>query len=149
MLLNLASACNAEDKSVLWGFISRYEPEASAARNPILDSLAGFAVTYYQDFVKPEKRYRAPDETERAAIEALAAGLRALPGDADGEAIQTLVYEVGKAHPFENLRSWFRALYEVLLGQSQGPRMGSFIALYGVAETLILIDKALAGEDLS
>ena len=149
MLLNLASACNAEDKEVLWGFISRYAPEATPEHNSILDALAGFAVTFFQDFVKPEKRYRAPSETERAAIVALAAGLRALPGDADGETIQTLVYEVGKAHPFENLRDWFRALYEVLLGQSRGPRMGSFIALYGVAETLALIGKALAGEDPS
>ncbi len=116
---------------------------------PLLGRLVGHAVAYYRDFVKPNKRYRAPDETERAALEDLLAELEALPGDAEAEAIQTQVYEVGKRHPLPDLRSWFRALYEILLGQSQGPRMGSFIALYGLAETIRLIERALAGEDLA
>ena len=149
ILLNLASVCNAHDKSVLWGFISRYAPEASPARDPILDRLAGYAVPYYEDFVRPAKKFRAPDDKERAALVALADGLEELPDDADGETIQTLVYEVGKTHGFENLRDWFRALYEVLLGQSAGPRMGSFIALFGLNEMVALIRRAIAGEDLS
>jgi lysyl-tRNA synthetase class 1 len=149
ILLNLASVCNTEDPAVLWGFITRYVPEASPETTPILDELVGYALTYYRDFVKPNKTYRAPSAEERAAIEDLRATLAALPAGADAEAIQTEVYEVGKRHPFENLRDWFKALYEVLLGQSQGPRMGSFMALYGVNETVALIDRALAGEDLA
>jgi len=146
ILLNLASVANAEDKSVLWGFISRYRPDATPATAPRLDRLVGFAVQYYQDFVKPAKQYRAPTGAERAALADLRDALAAMPADADAEALQNKVYEIGKAHGFANLRDWFRALYETLLGQSQGPRMGSFIALYGVAESIGLIDSALAAE---
>ncbi|MDP6705674.1 MAG: lysine--tRNA ligase, partial [Alphaproteobacteria bacterium] len=149
LLMNLAGAANAEDKEVLWGFIRRYVPEATPENHPILDALAGYAVAYYQDFVKPTKRYRAPDETERTALEELATALEATPQGTSAEDLQNEVYEIGKRHGFESLRDWFRALYEVLLGQSQGPRMGSFIALYGVAETARLVRRALAGEDLS
>jgi lysyl-tRNA synthetase class 1 len=148
MLLNLASVCNTEDKAVLWGFISRYAPEASPESDPFLDRLVGFALRYYQDFVKPKKSYRAPNDKERAALEDLAGRLRALPKDADGETIQNEVYAVGKEHGFENLRDWFKALYETLLGQDQGPRMGSFMALYGLEESLALIDSVLQGESL-
>ncbi len=149
VLLNLASVCNAEDKAVLWGFIARYAPGVSPATAPILDELAGYALTTYRDFVKPAKAYRAPSEPERAALEDLSATLEALPPDALAEDIQYQVYEVGKRHGFTNLREWFGALYEVLLGQTQGPRMGSFIALYGLPETVALIAAALAGEDLA
>ena len=146
VLLNLASVCNSEDPAVLWGFISRYVPDAEPEALPALDSLVGFAIAYYRDFVKPTKRYRSPDATERAALEELLAALERLPAEADGEAIQNEVYEVGKRHPFENLRAWFKALYEILLGQDQGPRMGSFMALYGLEESKALIRQALAGE---
>ena len=144
VLLNLASVTGAEDKDVLWGFISRYVAEATPESAPILDELAGYAIHFYQDFVKPERCFRAPDTRERTALEELAAALDTLPDD--GEAIQYEVYEIGKRHGFEPLRAWFKALYETLLGQSQGPRMGSFIALYGRAETVALIRKVLAGE---
>ena len=146
ILLNLASVANAEAKSVLWGFISRYRPDATPATAPMLDRLVGYAVQYYQDFVKPTKQYRAPTEAESAALVDLRQALAEAPADADATALQDIVYEIGKKHGFENLRDWFRALYETLLGQSQGPRMGSFIALYGVAETTALIDTALAGK---
>jgi lysyl-tRNA synthetase class 1 len=149
ILLNLASVCNAEDKSVLWGFISRYAPGASPQSAPFLDKLAGYAIVYYRDFVKPKKKYRAPDDMERAALADLLARLDAAPEDASAETLQNEVYEVGKRHAFADLRAWFKALYEILLGQDQGPRMGSFIALYGKAETASLIRRALAGEDLS
>ena len=148
MLLNLASACNAADKSVLWGFIRAYAGDASPETHPILDSLVGFALAYHEDFVKPTQRHRPPDEREREALEDLAASLTAFADGAEPEAIQHEVYEVGKRHGFENLRDWFRALYEILFGQSQGPRMGSFIALYGVDETIALIRRALTGEGL-
>ena len=149
LLLNLVGVCNSEDPAVLWGFIARYAPDAGPESAPLLARLVDHAIAYYRDFVKPAKRYRGPDEVERRALEDLLGELKSLPDDADAEAIQTQVYEVGKRHPLPDLRSWFKALYEILLGQSQGPRMGSFIALYGRQETIRLIERALAGEDLS
>jgi len=143
LLLNLVSASNSEDAQVLWGFIQRYAPGATPEEHPLLDHLVGYAIRYYHDFVKPAKRYRAPDARERAALADLEKRLSSLPDDAPGEDIQNVVYEVGKAHDFENLRDWFRALYEVLLGQSQGPRFGNFVELYGIAETRQLIRDAL------
>lgn len=150
LLLNLVSAANASDKAILWGFLSRYLPGATPRTHPLLDQLATYAVNYYEDFVRPNKAFRAPDARERAAIEDLAARLRALPaGCQDAELIQNEVYEAGKAAGFEPLRGWFTALYEVLLGQTTGPRFGSFAAIFGVDRTLALIDKALAGEDMT
>jgi lysyl-tRNA synthetase class 1 len=99
--------------------------------------------------VKPAKKFRAPDERERNALAALLDMLRAMPADADGETIQNAVYEIGKRFEFANLRDWFKALYEVLLGQSEGPRMGSFVALYGLGNSIAMIEKALAGESLA
>ncbi len=149
ILLNLAGVCNTEDSEVLWGFVGRYVPEATPENTPFLDSMIGYAIRYYQDFVKPTKSYRAPDDKERAAMEDLLAQLKELSAESSPEEIQTLVYEIGKTHGFENLRDWFRALYEVLLGQSQGPRLGSFFALYGREESCRLIRRALDGEDLA
>ena len=145
MLLNLASVSGAEDKEALWGFMRRYAPEASPETHPGLDAAAGFAVRYYHDFVKPTRTFRLPNETERAAMEDLVARLRAWDGPADPEALQSLVFAVGKEHGFEPLRDWFKALYEVLLGASEGPRFGGFIALYGLGESIRLIEAALQG----
>lgn len=148
LLLNLASACNPEDKSVLWGFISRYADGATPEKYPHLDKLAAFAVRYYHDFVKPTKQYRAPAGKEEAALKDLLNYLTTTDATAADE-LQTQIFEIGKTHEFENLRDWFKALYEILLGQSTGPRMGSFIALYGKKETAALISKVLAGESLA
>ena len=145
LLLNIVSASNADDTNVLWGFISRYVPGATPATQPELDRLAAYAVRYFNDRVKPTKSFRAPTEMERAALQDLADRLADKEGSTDAEDLQNLVYEVGKAHAFEPLRAWFGAIYEVLLGAEQGPRFGSFIALYGVAETRRLIADALAG----
>ena len=146
MLLNLASVSGAEDRETMWGFIRRYAPEAGPETHPHLDEAAGFAVRYYNDFVKPGKHYRAPDDRERAAMEDLVQRLRDWEGGTDPEELQSMVFAVGKAHGFEPLRDWFKALYEVLLGASQGPRFGGFIALYGVAESIALIEAGLAGD---
>jgi len=146
MLLNLASVAGAADKSGLWGFIRRYAPGASPEKNPQMDQAAEFAVRYFRDFVAPTRIFRLPTEKERAAIEDLAARLGAWTGDESDDTLQTMVFAVGTDHGFEPLRDWFTALYEVLLGASQGPRFGGFIALYGVRETVTLIDRALAGE---
>ena len=168
MLLNLASVAGASDKDGLWGFIRRYAPEATPETHPDLDQAAAFAVRYYHDFVAPERQFRLPTEAERAALLDLVAALKspeaalaqiarknseagsdeALP-EADfhsDDFLQTVVFAIGKNHGFENLRDWFKALYEVLLGQSQGPRFGGFIALYGVEETVGLIERALNGD---
>lgn len=168
MLLNIASVSSAEDKATLWGFINKYAPEATPETHPNMDDAAGFAVRYFNDFVKPTKTYRAPSEAERAALKALAEALGSeeaalvaiaaknekmgrddpLPAAdfSDEEFLQSIVFAIGKLHDFEPLRDWFTAIYEVLLGASQGPRFGGFIALYGVTETIALIDSALAGE---
>jgi lysyl-tRNA synthetase class 1 len=145
LLLNIAAACNPTDKSVLWGFISRYNPNATPQTCPMIDKLAGYAVNYYNDFVKPAKKYRTATETEHKALTDLASYLKSAPDSATSEELQTEVYEIGKRHEFTDLKLWFKALYEILLGQQTGPRMGSFIALYGKSETVNLIEKALAG----
>ncbi len=146
MLLNLVSAANANTKDVLWGFIKREAPDATAENSPLLDRMVGYALAYYADFVKPAKVYRAPTDKERAALEDLAGRLETYQGLRDGEALQTMVFAVGAEHAFEPLRAWFTAIYEVCLGQSQGPRFGSFIGLYGVREAAELIRDALAGK---
>ena len=168
MLLNLASVAHAKDKDALWGFIRRYAPEAAPDTHPDLDAAAGFALKYYEDFVAPHKRFRAPTDQERAAMEELSACLgdadRALDVIArknaqegkddplpevdwtDEEFLQSIVFAVGKTHGFDPLRAWFSGLYEVLLGATQGPRFGGFIALYGLEETRALIADGLAGK---
>ncbi|MGD1956014.1 MAG: lysine--tRNA ligase [Sphingomonadales bacterium] len=146
LLLNLVSAANAESADTLWGFIARYVPGASAATHPALAALIDKALAYYEDFVKPTKAFRSPTSQERDAMQDLAARLEALPEDADAETLQSEVFAAGRENGFENLRDWFKALYECLLGQSQGPRMGGFIALYGRGETVALIQDCLAGK---
>jgi len=150
LLLNLVSAANASDKAILWGFLSHYIPGATPDTEPLLDRLCDFAINYYEDFVKPAKRFRQPDARERAAMEDMVRRLKALPaGCQDAELIQNEVYAVGKDAGFEPLRAWFAALYEVLLGQTQGPRFGSFAAIFGLERTITLIERALRGEDLA
>ena len=145
MLLNLASVAGAKDKDGLWGFIRKYAPDASPDENPQLDAAAAYAVRYFNDHVAPTRTFRAPTDKERAAMEDLAGRLKVWDGGLDAETLQSMVFAVGKEHEFEPLRDWFTALYEVLLGASQGPRFGGFIALYGVGESVALIEKALAG----
>jgi lysyl-tRNA synthetase class 1 len=149
LLLNLVSASNASTPDILWGFIRQYAPQANPQDNPALNRLVGYAISYYEDFVKPKKKYRAPTDRERAAMEELAAAFDALGNVTDPEAAQFQVYEIGKKHQFDPLRDWFKALYEVLFGQEQGPRFGSFAVLYGLPNTASLIRAGLAGKFLS
>ena len=160
MLLNLASASNTEDEGVLWGFLNRHVPGVSAASHPKLAELVGYAVKYFHDFVKPNKVFRVPDAVEREALQTLDAALAALPAQASGEDIQTALYDVARPIPrYQDLKAkgatperpgvsieWFNTLYQVLLGLERGPRFGSFVEIYGIAETRALIAKALAGE---
>ncbi len=158
LLLNLVSASNAGDKSVLWGFISRYAPGVTPDTHPELDRLAGYAIRYFEDFVRPRKRFRAADETERAALSALSDTLGALPVGSDGEAIQNASLNVARGieryqdHSKKSPEggpgvsgAFFQMIYQVLIGQERGPRFGSFAALYGIAETRALIADALDG----
>ncbi len=158
MLINLVSASNASNASTLWGFITRYAPGVTAETDPELDQLVGYALRYYEDFVRPAKTFRAPDAVEREALESLDAAFASLPADADGEAIQNALLDV--ARPIERYQDhkksgpqggpgvsgeWFQALYQILIGQEKGPRFGSFAALYGLSETRSLIRDALEG----
>ena len=159
MLLNLVSASNAENADVLWGFISRYAKGATPENQPELDSLVGFAIRYFNDFVKPTKKFRAPDAVERETLEKIDQTLANLPVDADAHTIQNALLDIGRVterYQDHNKKSpdggpgvsvsFFQMLYEILIGQERGPRFGSFIALYGIHETRGLIAKALAGK---
>jgi lysyl-tRNA synthetase, class I len=158
LLLNLVSASNAQTKDVLWGFISRHAPGVSAATHPELDRLTGYAIRYFDDFVKPTKSFRAPDDVEREALQKLSDALGELPEGADGEAIQNAALNVARRieryqdHAKKSPEggpgvsvAFFAMLYQVLIGQERGPRFGSFAGLYGIAETRALIAKALEG----
>jgi len=145
LLLNLVGVASTEDKDLLWAFVKRYAPEASPEANPELDALIGYALAYFRDFVAGSLSRRAPDEKEAAALRDLDSRLAALPAEAGPDQIQDIVYEIGKEFfGKEQLRDWFKALYETLLGTSQGPRMGSFFALYGLDNSRRLIAEALA-----
>jgi lysyl-tRNA synthetase class 1 len=152
MLLNLASVINADSPEMLWGFIRAYLPDATPENAPFLAKLVDYALAYYRDFVAAKKQFRAPTQAERMALEDLKARLAQpitsdkYPGDTAAEQIQNLVYAVGKEQKFSPLKAWFDCLYQVLLGQTEGPRFGGFIALYGIARTIALIETALARE---
>ena len=154
LLLNLAAVANTEDKAVMWAFIKRYMPELSPETHPRLDSLVGYAIRYFQDFVKPAKQYRLPTDDEAKALRDLAASLGKLAEGTSPEDIQKSVYDVGRREPYTTTQkdgsigvaqSWFNMLYQVLLGEEKGPRFGSFVALYGIGNTVKLIEKALGG----
>jgi lysyl-tRNA synthetase class 1 len=158
MLLTLVSSSNAENAETLWGFIGRYRPGVTAQTHPKLDALVGYAIHYFRDFVLPAKRFREPAEVERAALIDLRDALSQLPADATAEQIQDVVYEIGRREPFLDKTGkgktkdgqpgvaleWFNMLYQVLLGQEKGPRFGSFAAVYGLQNTVEMIDGALA-----
>ncbi len=156
MLLTLVSSSNAENADTLWGFIGRYRPGVTPKTHPELDELVHYAIHYYRDFVQPHKKFRAPTEVERVALADLRDALAQLPADSSAERIQDVVYEIGRRPPFLDEAKkakdgkpgvsleWFNMLYQVLLGQKQGPRFGSFVAVYGLQNTVAMIDGALA-----
>jgi lysyl-tRNA synthetase class 1 len=160
MLLNLAAVANSEDPQVIWGFLRRYAPDVSPAAHPRLDRLVTYAARYFRDFVRPAKSFREADEVERAALENLSSALATLPEGASAEAIQAALYDVARKIPrYQDMKAkgataerpgvsndWFTMLYAVLLGESRGPRFGSFVALYGIEQTRQLIADALSCE---
>jgi lysyl-tRNA synthetase, class I len=158
MLLTLVASSNAENAETLWGFIGRYRPGVTPQTHPKLDALVGYAIHFFRDFVLPEKKFREPTEAERAALQDLRDALSRLPEDTSAQQIQDVVYEIGRREPFLDKSGkgktkdgkpgvsldWFNMLYQVLLGQEKGPRFGSFVAVYGVKNTVDMIDGALA-----
>jgi lysyl-tRNA synthetase class 1 len=156
MLLSLVTASNAENADTLWGFIGRYRPGVTKDTHPHLAKLVEYAIHYFHDFVLPAKNYREPGAAERAALGDLRDALSQLNADAPPETVQNVVYEVGRREPFldHNKKAkdgkpgvsldWFNMLYQVLLGQEKGPRFGSFVAAYGLQNTIDMIDGALA-----
>jgi lysyl-tRNA synthetase, class I len=160
MLLNLVAVANTEDPAVLWGFLRRYSPSASPETHPRLDSLVRYAVAYFRDFVAPKKRYREPDDVERSVLMQISSELSQLPKDASADEIQHALYDIARPIPrYQDYSAkgataarpgvsneFFNMVYAVLLGENQGPRLGSFIAIYGLDETRNLIDKAVSGE---
>jgi len=156
MLLTLVSSSNAENAETLWGFIGRYRPGVTTQSHPKLDALVTYAIHYFRDFVLPAKKFREPTDVERAALTDLRDALSQLPADASAGQIQDVVYEIGRREPFLDHQKkakdgkpgvsldWFNMLYQVLLGQEKGPRFGSFVAVYGLQNTVEMIDGALA-----
>jgi lysyl-tRNA synthetase class 1 len=156
MLLTLVSSSNAENAETLWGFIGRYRPGVTAQTHPKLNAMVGYAIHYFRDFVLPTKKFRQPTDTERVALNDLRDALGQLPAEATAEQIQDVVYEIGRREPFLDEKKkakdgkpgvsldWFNMLYQVLLGQEKGPRFGSFVAVYGLKNTVDMIDGALA-----
>ena len=156
MLLTLVSSSNAENAGTLWGFIGRYRPGVTPQTHPKLDAMVNYAINYYRDFVAPTKKFREPTESERAALQDLRDALSNMEAGASAEDIQNVVYEIGRREPFLDpvkkgkdgrpgvSLDWFNMLYQVLLGQEKGPRFGSFVAVYGVANAIAMIDGALA-----
>ncbi|HEY2755464.1 MAG TPA: lysine--tRNA ligase [Pseudolabrys sp.] len=156
MLLTLVSSSNAENAETLWGFIGRYRPGVTPQTHPKLDAQVQYAIHYFRDFVLPTKTFREPTDGERAALTDLRDALAQLPPGSTAEAIQDVVYEIGRREPFLDHKKkakdgkpgvsldWFNLLYQVLLGQEKGPRFGSFVAVYGLQNTVDMIDGALA-----
>ena len=145
LVLNLVSVLGSEDPETIMAYIAKYAPSLSTAQDRQVRKLVALAIHYYRDFVRPRKAYRLPTAAERAALADLVGRFAELPPGSGAEAVQDVTYETGKAHGFTNLRDWFKALYEILLGQSEGPRFGSFATLYGLANTRHLIEEALDG----
>ena len=142
VLLNLVGTSNATDKDVLWKFIIKYKKDIKVLDHPILDSLVEYALKYFTDIVKPNKKYRKPNEKEKKALQDLIKRLRDCKDQMDPEAIQTIVYSVGKDNGYrENLREWFKAIYEIIFGDQDGPRIGFFISFFGIKESIELINK--------
>jgi lysyl-tRNA synthetase class 1 len=145
LLLNLASACNPENDSVLWGFISKYQQGLTPENSPLLKKMVHCAIAYYNDFIRKNKKFRIALAPEKSALEELILGVRRQASGVSGDELQKIVFEVGRNHGYETkMRDWFLALYQILLGQDQGPRMGSFIALFGIENFVKLVEKKIS-----
>ena len=141
MILNLANVCNAESSEILWGFIENYYPDLDREQFPLIHKLLEYGVEYYKRFVLPKKKYREPNDLEREGFTKLIQTLQTLDNKSEAEDIQTKIYEIGMELKFSNLKDWFSGFYQVVLGQEQGPRLGSFIKFYGINHTIQLLKE--------
>ena len=144
MLLNLVEASNASTKNLLWKFVKKYKKKIDEKKYPIFDNLIGYAIKYFNEVIKLKKKYKKPNDTEKKALMALISTLEKCNDDMSPEDIQTLIYSTGKENGYsENLREWFKLIYEVVFGDENGPRMGFFISFFGVSETKQLINDKI------
>ena len=144
MLLNLVETSNADNKELLWKFVKKYKKNISEKEYPIFDKLIGYAIKYYNDIIKLNKKYKKPNDNEKVALEALIKTLDRCNDDMSPEDIQTKIYSAGKENGYkENLRDWFKLIYEVIFGVENGPRLGFFISFFGVNETKKLIKQKI------
>ncbi len=141
MILNLANVCNAESPEILWGFIENYYPDTDRKQFPLIQKLLEYGVEYYKKFVLPKKKYREPNDLERKGFTKLIQTLENLDNKSEAEDIQTKIYEIGMELKFSSLKDWFSGFYQVVLGQEQGPRLGSFIKFYGIKQTVELLKE--------
>ena len=140
MLLNLVEASNANSKDLLWKFVKKYKPDILEKEHPIFNNLINYSIKYFNNVIKPNKKYKKPDEKEKKALEALVGVLDKCNDAMKPEDIQTKIYSAGKENGYaDNLRDWFKLIYEVIFGDQNGPRMGFFISFFGVKETKQLI----------
>jgi lysyl-tRNA synthetase class 1 len=144
LLLNLVSVCYASDSDIVWEYVKTYSPNSKRTKE--LDELINLAVNYYKEKIEPQKKYRLPNEKERKGIAELIKMLSSLDNETSSDDIQSMVFAIGKNLEYENLREWFKGLYETVLGQSEGPRMGSFIKLYGIESTIKLLENVILGK---
>ena len=143
LILNLVSACQSDDKNIIWNYIKEYIPKSNPSNNPYTDKLVEFSIQYYKDFVEPNKKYKKPSEEEKKILEELINVLKGFKKNVSSEEVQTEIYELGKKSKYE-LKDWFLFLYEILLGQKNGPRLGTFILLLSIKETIKLIEDSFS-----
>ena len=144
MLLNIVGSSNAKNKDVLWKFIKKFHKELDPKSHKILDSLIDYAINYFIDQVEPKKKFKKPNEKEKEALHNLIKVLKKVSQSTEAEKIQTIIYSAGKENGYsDDLRSWFKLIYEVVFGEENGPRMGFFISFFGVKETIDLMEKKL------
>ena len=144
MLLNIVGSSNAKNKQTLWKFIKKFHKELNPKDHKILDSLTNYAINYFLDRVEPNKNFKKPNQNEKIALKNLINILKEIPQSTDAEKIQTVIYKTGKENGYSNdLRSWFKLIYQVTFGEENGPRMGFFISFFGVKETIDLMEKKL------
>ena len=142
-IMNLVNICNSSEKKVIWGFIKEYDSSLNSVENPIIDKLIQYAINYCNDFIVPNKKYLKINKENKKIFEDILGMLKEIDINSSAEEIQTQIYEIGKKHKFSNLRDYFLLIYQVLFGQEQGPRLGSFIKLYGIKKTCNLLDEVL------
>ena len=147
--MNLVNICNSTKKEVIWSFIKEYDKNINAETNPSLDILIQCAINFYIDFIIPKKKYTAINESNKPVFDDLLNLLLNIDKQSSSEEIQTQIYEIGKKHEFSNLRDYFKLIYQVLLGQEQGPRLGTFIKIYGIENICLLIKKVIKEKKLS